>query len=82
MTAFRQLAGCLHMYLGKMYQPMQDLSKMTDDFFEGVGGIRSHPRGFCVPTAMYRPAARLRLDDSKATRIREDRFGLYPTGWF
>ena len=30
------------LYLGKMYKPMRDLSKMTDTVAEGVGRLRAH----------------------------------------
>ena len=33
------------LYLGKMYKPMRDLSKMTDTDLEGRRRLRAHPRG-------------------------------------
>ena len=33
------------MYLGKMYKPMQELSKMADAYCESVSRIRADPRG-------------------------------------
>ena len=32
------------LYLGKMYKPMRDLSKMTDTVSKASGGIRADPR--------------------------------------